>query len=423
MSQSDQATLEEAERKFPGREKLITMPYMGIPASVQRMREAGEAEVANASWMLPSNREVYRRRLKALREARYDRSNPKEYEVYANRLRAAYSNPVAAAELAAYRTFEITNDVMASPFALGTFQAINLSADELPLILTPRSRNLQRFTVRSQALDGGSRSIQWRTAKSILTAEIDLMATDKVEYSLRDLQQGDVAEADAVNRELQYDLDMKVDGLALAQVDAAKTVSGLRALLNVHPSVIPANIPDTNYLDLTNVGTYGVLHKLTIERLKAILNHISLFGAADPTQALSMTQIVISPQNVRDPWDYISLVSGWDSSGSFGQQKPTSTVPEAMRDQIFSSGMISQAWGHTFNWTPNSQLDVGKAYIFTNQPLGWFFTKTDFDRTIKYDESNSMVHLENNIGEIMLQKALAFYVPDLWKYRVIIVDF
>lgn len=413
----DRQARSEANRAFPGDGSMVarTIPTM---ADVRN----GSAEIASVPWVLPINREIFQRRQTTLRENRFDRSNPDHVREYANLIRSSYQNPAAAAELASYRTFELTNDIMASPFALSAFQDINLSADELPLLTFPRSRNLQRFTVRSQSLDGGARSAQWIPGKAISQIEMEMLASDKVEYTIWDLQQGNVSAVDDINRELNYDFDMKIDGLALAQVQAAKTVSGLRALLSIHPLVVQANIPDTNYLDLTNVS-FGVANTFTIERMKAVLNHIALFGAAEPSQALSISNIILSPQNMRDPWDYVSLVSGYDSSATFGANNPKNTVPNSVRESIFSGGMLTSAWGYNWSWQPNSQIAKGKMYVFTNQPLGWRFTKSEFDKIISYDASNSPQHAEHNIGEVMLQKAMVFYIPDLWKYRTIEVDF
>lgn len=420
--------LAAAEKRFPGmggnspQERIQAVPYEGIQTSIEQIRR-GTGEVANAPWLLPANVEIQRRRVEFFRQNRFDRNVEADRNAYAQRLINSIGNPQAASELAAYRQFEMTGDIMATPFALAAYQTINLAADEMPMIVKPRSRNLQRFTVRTQALDGGAREDQWRADITISSSELELLSTDKVEYSLWDLQQGNISAADQVNTELQYDMDMKVDSLALSNLQGAQTASGLRALLSIHPSIIASNIPDTNYLDLTNVGTYGVANTLTLARLKAILNHIAMFAAADPTRALTMTQILMSPQNIRDPWDFIDLVSGYDSSGTFGQNKPSETIPEPVREQIFNTGMFTQAWGYKFLWSPNPQIAKGRLYILTNQPLGWMFTKSNFDRVVRYDDTNSPVHAEHNMGQIMLQKALAFFIPDLWKHHVVIVDF
>ena len=192
--------------------------------------------------------------------------------------------------------------------------------------------------------------------------------------------------------------------------------------MNIHPNIAQNAIPDTNYLDLTNVGTYGTANTWTIARLKALLNHIAMWGfGLDPAGAISIRTMIMSPLNARDSWDYVDLVSGFDSSGSFGQQIPNNTVPQSVRENIFNSGsMIQSAWGYNWQTQYNPQVTKGRAYVFTNLPLGWYFTKTEFDRTITFDGPEQQ---EMNYNQIVMQKPLRFVVPDLWKYRIVIIDF
>jgi hypothetical protein len=406
------------DHKFPG-EKISV--FSRRSASLNAVRR-GEADIASAHACAPFNHRVVSTRLERLRSNRVDRlTQPDKAKKLSQRLAQSISDPSAASDINSYRNFILTNDVMATPFAMGAFQIADLSMDEQVMLEFPRSRNLQRFSVRSVSLDGSVRSDQWRQKKDFSQIEMEMIATDKVQYPLQDLQLGNLDEEAAVMDALQYDLDMRIDELALAQVNAAEASSGLRGLLSLHPKVIAANIPDTNVLDLTDTGTYGTANKITLPRLKAILNHIVMIGSADPTRAVNPTQFMISPQNKQDIWDFVSLVSGWDDSSI--NSDPKNVVPEGTRDSIFNTGAFSSAWGYTFQWSPNAQIAAGKMYIFMDQPLGWLFTKSDFDRTVKFDDTNSPTHAEYNYGEVMHRKAMRFYVPDLWKHRVVIVNF
>lgn len=347
----------------------------------------------------------------------FDRNNREEYNKLRKLLMDSVNDEKVARELADYRQFELTADVMAAPFALAAFQEVPLQPNELPMIVRPRSRNMQRFTVRRASIDGGQYSDQWQTTKDATTAEMDLISTDRVEYTLMDIQQGNVSEFDAINQEMQYDMEMKVDALAKTNIDAAQTASGLRDNLSIHPLVQTDTIPDTNYLDLNAIYP-GADNVLTIEKLKYILNHIALLEAAFQKEGLKMQSIQMSPLNLRDAWDFTDLV--YDASGSEVAPKQTVTTP--VREQIFNTGAITNAWGMTFSWVPNTQIARGRMYVFFNQPLGWLFTKSEFDKLFKWDETNSQDHAESNMGETMWRRCLAFYTPDLWKYRILIID-
>lgn len=406
----ERAKQRQAESMFPGDR------IQGSPQRIPTFEEVrtGDAEVANIPLVLPCNRKPIQDSLKRLRENRFDRSNPQDVAEYSSLLRRSVTNDDIAEEVAEYRTFELVNDVMAAPFALAAFQNVNLSSSEMPLIIRPRSRNLQRFTVKTIGQDGGAESDQWRTTKSAEQLELEMISTPKVEWPLIDLEQGDVSQADAVDQELRYEMEMKIDQLALANIDGAKTVSGLRDELNIHPLVDVNNIPDTNYLDLSSVSP-GVL---TIDKLKQILLHMALFGSAGGADLpFVISNIFLSPQNLRDSWDFIDLVSGLTG---VGVEDPALTVTTSVREQIFATGQMTSAWGYSWSWTPNTQLAKGKMYITSSQPLGWFFTKTELDRTISWSDQPD--NIERNLAEMLLRRAIGFYVPSLWKSRVLIVD-
>lgn len=404
----------QLDHQFPGG-KISARPIQGMEiASVRR----GASPVTSIPWMLPDNAHMTASR-KRVNDALFDRKVPEDAQALRDKIMASLSDNRVAAELAAYREFEIRRDVLAVPFAFGLYQSINLSDDELPLIRRPQTN--QYFNVRYKSQDGGYRGDQWRTTTQVEQILMETIGTDAVEYPLNDIQLGNLNEFDRVNKRLSYDLEMKIDTLAKEALDDAKTTSGLRDLLALHPQIIPANIPDTNYLDLTSTGTYGPAHKLTINRIKAILAHIARFGVGidpDVPQGLGIQSMQISPQNISDVWDYIDLTAGYNLSGA--TVNPADTVPEEVRSAIFSSGVFNSAWGYSWATVPNARLDTGRLYVLTNQPIGWMFTKTQFDKTIRWDGPDWQL---KGINAIAMQRVLKFVTVDEWKYRVVIVDF
>ena len=406
-------------REFKG-SNIKAKPRSESPVSQIRSIRAGRGSIDDCDWMLPGNIETQKDEFASFQEGRFDRRDQDDLVRYRNLIVAASdtANIKAQRELAEYRKFEITSDVMAVPWSMAAFQTVPLKPNELPMIERPQSKNLNSFNVSYVGIDGGRYSAQWRTTKEAETMEMEMLTTDRVEYSIMDLQQGDISQVDAINQRLLYDLEMKMDILAKANIDAAKVVSGLQDTMNIHSSVVLANIPDTNYLDLTAVGTAGVLD---IAKFKTILALVTKFGSAGGADVpIQMRSVMLSPQNMQDQWDFVSLVSGFSGGDAV---EPKDTVPTSVRDNIFANGMFSSAWGYNFNWVPNNQLAKGKLYIITDQPIGWLFTKPIFDKMLKWDETNSPDHAERNMGELLYQKAVKFVVPDEWRYRVIIVDF
>jgi hypothetical protein len=427
-STAERQKISQLEKQFPGESVLTVRPgkggYSSEVASVRERVRGGRRDFheTDFEWMLPANRAKYAKEVAEAAEAKYDwRNNAEDRKKYSSLLSASVHGQgnEASREMASYRQFEINSDILAIPFALSAFQSVNLSADELPQMVTPKAR--QYFTVRYLGQDGGARQDQWRTTKSASEIEMKLISTDKVEYPLVDLQQGDVNESDKINAQLRFDMEMKLDALAKASLDANVMTSGIKDILNIHPMINLTNLPDDNYLDLTNTGTYGTANVLTIARLRAILGRISQwqFGL-DPDGPVSIRSMIMSPLHARDSWDYVSLVSGWNNPS--GETNPKETVSQNLRDQIFSSGsLLNSAWGMNWETQFNAQLAAGRLYVMTNQPVGWFFTKTDFDRVIEWKDTPDAI--EQNIGQIMMRKAVQFYQPQLWAYRYLVVDF
>lgn len=381
---------------------------------------AGKCQIDDVPYILDENKK-YIKQLQEIRKfGEFDVHDEKGRNEYAQFLCNSFGLETADAyaDLNAYMEFVINTDVMASPWAMSAFQVVPLKSDTLPLIKFPRSRNHQRFTVKSVALDGGTSRNQWRETRDVLALEMEMIGTETIEYSTRNLQTGDINAGKDLERELKYDLSMKVDSLALANIDAAQVASGLRDSLNIHPSIVVANIPDKNYLNLngTNPGI------LTLDKVKQIVTHINRFGSAgDADEKFSISSIQISPQNMEDPWDFVSMVAGWNVSDP-NQELPKNTVPDSVREQIYNTGMITSAFGQKLSWVPNPQLAKGKMYVTTTAPLGWMFTKPEYDQFFWYDERTSPQHAQNGTGEMLAKKALKFYVPDAFRQRILIVD-
>lgn len=368
------------------------------------------AELANSMLELRTSEDLF------------DTNDQNDIAEYQQRIINAYYDDQAAAELASYRVFDINADILAVPFAMSAFLGVNLNPDEQVVIRRPRSFNLNSFTVRSVSLSGDSKRDQWQSTDSHSTYDMEALTTDRIEYPLNDLQTGNISQIEAINDRLQYDMEHKMDTLALSNINAAQVTVNLRDMLSFDPKVEVANIPDYNYIDLHALFP-GNENVLTLPKLKHILHHIDMFQYVEWDGTLQPAAIFMSPLNTRDAWDFIDLVSGWDSTGNadVGPESPRDTVPTAVRDAIFQNGMFTQAYGKNLNWVPNTQIEKGRMYITMTQPLGWHFTKSAFDEIFTWG-ANSPEHVVRNMGETLMRKTSTFVVPDLWRYRILIID-
>lgn len=397
------------------REKISAdVANVGVPLA--EVASCGLPAAQSVPYALECNQRMIDRTIAEARANAFDRNNPEDMKQYAKMLRESATDKARESEVAAYREYELSMDVMASQFALSAFQVANLSDDELPMIITPQSRNLNRYTIRSMSYDGGALQAQWRSTRTALTLEMETISSDRIQYPIMDIQQGDVNQFTNVNREMNYDMDMKIDTLALTNINAASTASGLRDLLSIHPLIDVNTIPDENFLDL-NGSNAGVI---TLDKVKSICKFIAKLEAAYQQEGLKCKGIFLSPLSLPDFWDFVDQVSGIDGTEP---DTPKDTVPRSVREQIFANGLFTQAYGQRLNWIPTNRLSVGKMIITFNKPLGWMFTKRQLDKVLQWNESNSPDHAEKNYGEVMYKRVLSFYVPDLWKHHIAHVDF
>jgi hypothetical protein len=419
MSASANALANQLEAKFPGGANEIKILGASAPHVELANVRKGKKKLADLGWIPSENAEILDKRLELANAEKFDRTKKEDREELSRMIAESYQDEQRAKELNAYRVFELTNDVLASTFALSAFQSVNLSADELPMIKRPQSFLYNKFTVRSIGQDGGAKQDQWRTTGAAQTMEVELISTDKIEYPLYDIQTGNIEVFDDINRKLQYDLEMYIDKLAQDNIDAAKMTSGLRDLLNIHPLIDATNIPDTNYLDLNTLYP-GNAKKLTIQKLKHILNHIAMFGSVGGAdEQFSLSSIILSPQNIRDPWDFTDLVFPTNPTSATRDVEPSGTIPTPTRESIYNTGMFTSAWGFNFNWMPNPRIAKGRMYAMTNRPIGWLFTKTEFDKVLRWEGPDQV---EYNYGQVLMQRCLKFVMPDLWRSRILIID-
>lgn len=375
--------------------------------------------------ILPDNIKHIEKQIASLAEGRFDRDNEEDVERLRKLLMNAWGDSGTSVtpdsqkawkELADYIEFELNYDIPAAPWCLGTFQQVNLQDGQLPLFKTPYS-DLERFTVRSMAIDGTAEMAQWKSAREVSTIEMEYISTPQVEFRDMDLQTGDVNQVDKYKTKLQHSLDMHLDTLAKTNIDAALVSSGLRDMFNIETGIDATVIPDTNYLDLTNVS-YGTVHTITITRIKAILLHLLKFGMLGyADEKFTINNIQVSPHNSFDHWDFTDLVSDVTNAD------PDTTVPTPTREAIFQTGAFINAWGNKFTMTPNPQLTQGRLYVFSTQPLGWVFYKPGLDKFYMWDGRLIPALAMKNRGMMQMSKAVKIYVPDLWRTRIAIVDY
>lgn len=320
-------------------------------------------------------------------------------------LRANANNREA---LAAAVIQNVNSDVLAHTFALGFFQQNTLQPTEWPVIESDnRDKNYSCVTIGE---DGSSPQKMRVPRQSHAEYLIRQLVTPEVFYPLMSLQTGNVSQAEKVQQEIAYELRLKLDQLALAVLDAGVKASGLRSTLNLHPSVVTANIPTKNYYDLSaaDSGT------LTLAKLKDVLDYFERFSSDVELDGapLEIKTIYMSSQQKRDIWDFVSLVAGYNLSGAV--QDPKNTVTPDMRQGIFTSGKINSLFGYPVSIVTRNTLAKGTMYISSNKPAALLWTKPAFDKLVINDSPDL---LKQNKNSMFMQMAYAMALPSEWTYR------
>ena len=423
--------LETLQRELASDTPVKQSPLPNNACSFDAVRRArnGEFPLSAVPYVLECNKRAdgdLMRESASVRDSLFNLHDRAQRKEYSDRIKAAFTGDQrseAARELAAYREFQILNDIMASPWALAAFQAVTLMDDEMPLLDFPMSRLHNRFKVKSISDAGRPTEAMWGSTRDMQQLDIGEITTPLVRYSTRNLQEGDINELNRIQQQLAYEMDMGIDKLARANIDANVVASGLQDDLNIHEDIVLDNIPDLNFLDLSGVGDPVAPGVLTIEKLKMILIHILKFGTAgDGDRPFTISNMQVSPENVQDSWDFIDLVSGWDTSATQDTWNPAMTIPVEARAEIFRTGSLTQAWGQAWTNTPNPQIEKGIMYVFTTEPVGWVFYKPSNDVILNYDERNDPNYALERIGETMARKACSFYIPSSWRRRFLKVQ-
>lgn len=312
-------------------------------------------------------------------------------------------------EFASAVRYNIAEDVLAHMWTLGFFQLTTLAEAQWPILETVnRDGTLKCYTIGEK---NGKKAHQFIDRRSHASHLLRRVSSPRVQYQLLDLQVGRVAAVDRVQAETAYELQLKMDAIGKTVLDAGITTggSGLRATLNLHRSIVAANIPDSNYLDLNGTAPAG---KWSIEKIKQVLDYFERFaGDVDVDGPLAISSIYMSTTNLRDIWDFTSVVSGFDSN--ITGEDPKDTISGGAKEQIYQTGKLRNVFGQPINMVTRNTISGGYAYVSSNKPVGFYWRKPSLDTTQRKEDA------EKNEGEMSQTQVYAIALPDAWKYRVL----
>lgn len=319
-------------------------------------------------------------------------------------------DPKAASALSAAVIEKVNVDVLAhADLSNAFFEVVNLGDADWPVIQT-ESEIEDGLKIWYLGESNGRPQRQMVTSRTNTMLNMTQYTTPKYKYPWRNLNTGYYGAeyfTRAQNR-IRYALNLAIDAKGVALLKAAKLASGLRATLNLHSSVVTANIPDANSLDLSSgYGTAGVW---TVQKLKAIFDYAARFTAdveSDGGGQLQVKTIFMSSQRISDFWNFVDLVTGYDHA-SVEKEDPTYTVPTSVRERIWNTGGIGNFMGNTFSIVPRNTLTAAEVLVAFNKPAGKFYIKPSMDIVTR--DTSDAAH-EKNEESITMSKVFQMTQP------------
>lgn len=301
-------------------------------------------------------------------------------------MRSIAKDPKKMKEFAAARRELVNISVLVDLIASELFQLIPLNADDHIVIQT---RKNQEYQVTQVAQPGGMAQKDWQLGESPNIYDVYDIKSDTIIYPVRSIQDGSTMASDEVNRDLQFSYANKID------VDVWTAFTSIfgtfpTGVYDAHSRIASGNLPTTNVINDSSEGA------ITLQVMKDLLAHLVKAGRRVRT-------IYISPQDLPDVWDWVSIVSGLSDTGI---TDPKDTVPEAVREAIFETGVINQLFGYRFKWRTLNFLSSGTMYVTTDQPAGYLYYKPDLEDIMYWSEEECEKHFKRDYSEAVRMKGV-----------------
>lgn len=306
----------------------------------------------------------------------------------AKMIQAAWKDKDKAEELCALRVQQINN------YARATTNLSQLLFEEVTLADNEQAawQNVTQneTTVGMLSQDGVPRQSHVVASQGQTLIDLYALATDEVEYSIKDIYTGDVSAAARATLDLGFDLASELDEKAYTLLTASLVNGGaygafdftnaskhLRTL-NLHSRVSADNLPSTNEIKLSSTTAWpyplkangtasGNSQKLRFDVPRAAIRYCDRFAGLWPAP-LRPTGVIIAP--------------AIDASDFLDEVDPTGSTANPIADALMNN--YSQFSFGGINWTivPDITLPQGICYPVLNKPVGYLYRKPSQDQDV-----------------------------------------
>lgn len=320
--------------------------------------------------------------------------------------RESLSDATKLTELNRLRVLTVENLVVAVSNAGSFFTQVTLDADEEPML---ENTTGQEMKARFIGEDGKPHLTQLMKNLSRKLIDLAWVSTDILEYPLIDIYRGkigqDILNAAPMARDLGLRIDAELWKLiqALPVATWVQTGPPAKRTFVLHSSIIAANVPVGNLLNLSGEGAFN------FNIIKAIVKFYmqmgNIFGQMQP-QAIFVPSI-----DVTAFVDALTL---------------TSDGRNPAVQQIFEGGFVTNLGGMKIVIVGDSMLDpaAGLAYVRTSKAIGEWYTKPSLDVTFPENPDQiSAKALKENKGEMFMKKVFGAVTPLPWTVNMLAVKY
>ena len=364
---------------------------------------------ALALTLQPSTYKLYSELCSAKAEARKKMTDDERRDLFA---RHTGGDKQATHEICGAVTSEVNINILGQLFAMSFFETKPYGPADFPIIKAELYD--KNFFVSSVGINGGNPQMQKSEGIMDYPLLFGFWATPAYEFPIFNLQTGPLNYLNKAIARVTYELGLQLDKVALTLMKANKVATGLANLLSLHPSIVSANIPSANYLDLSAIAGTG---HWTVEKMKRILDYAVRFTTdvqpqegGDLAGPMEVRAVHCSSRRLRDMWDQADIV-GLVATAVTGEPvdtvtNPTQTVSEDTRAQIWRSGKLESFLGKPFTLVPNNRLASDEVYVAMSRPAGQFHSKPAFDSTY-HNQSPEMA--ARNMESVFMRKCGVFH--------------
>ncbi len=344
--------------------------------------------------------------------------DPAAITAASDRMQAAAADATGRAmvQLSGIRVQASTNFLVPSlRWVLAFGEVIILADDQRPYWQNNSRQEINVSMLTGQ--DGQEQRVRAVKSQEEIAITLAMLKTDRYEYALRDINNGNVVQSAMANFDMAFDanaaLERKVRTLNTASIGSggsfgAFTFTGAKAsrVFVAHSFIDQSNLPATNdfVIDSTTLGLVGnpggTANTTTTGFRKEVFDIVTWYSAA---WGDSFREGPVSPSGV-------ILVPSSDVAAIGTSLGLAAALQSQIAEDIKAHGFSKVTWlGREYTLVPDNTLAPGTCFVPMNRPLFQLFLKPGMD--LEDVQTDKM----NNKESRAQAKVWGFHAPAHWR--------